>query len=286
MLDLHALLEKSDAVVRVELADLKGSVPREIGATIYVAKTAIHGTIGGGQLEYMAIDEARRMVRQGQSEQTVTIPLGPEIGQCCGGVVTLHFSLMDQQARFSAIARQAQEIAARPDIYIFGAGHVGRALAATLALLPVRPVLVDSRANELKLVETEVEQRCTPLPEAQVRATKAGSGFVIMTHDHALDFLLAREALLRGDAGYVGMIGSKSKRGTFAHWLKKQPLCGTEISLENLLCPIGAGGSRDKRPAVIAAMVAAELMTVLDEFCHRDTSAGTGSESEVSRSGP
>ena len=113
------------------------------------------------------------------------------------------------------IARSDKEMASRPHVYVFGAGHVGDALA--------------------------------------------GSSFVILTHDHALDFLIAAEALKRPDAAYVGMIGSKTKRATFKSWLLRE--IGNPDLFENLVCPIGGTAIKDTRPTVIAALATAEIMT-------------------------
>jgi xanthine dehydrogenase accessory factor len=103
-----------------------------------------------------------------------------------------------------------------------------------------------------------IETCLTAMPEAVVRDAPAGSSFVILTHDHALDFLIAAEALQRPDAPYVGMIGSQSKRARFASWFKGE---GYDPQLLNrLVMPIGAAGLGDKRPEVIAALAAAEIM--------------------------
>jgi len=261
---LQTFLNHHDHVIEVELADLKGSSPREVGATIFIAEDATYGTIGGGQLEYMAIDEARRMLRRHQGQKRLTVPLGPEIGQCCGGVVSLHFQLMDHRARLQAKEREARERAQQPNVYIFGSGHVGRALANALSLLPVKIRLIDSRPEELARAAPHIPQDCTPLPEAHIRTAPPASAFIILTHDHALDFLLAREALLRDDAAYVGMIGSRTKRGSFANWLRREEKEQANASLSRLTCPIGRDASKDKRPSVIAAMVAAEVITALE----------------------
>ena len=129
-MSLAAFLAAERDVVRVEIAATRGSTPRETGAHLYVSPSALWGTIGGGQLEYLAIDEARRMMRQGLANKEMTIPLGPEIGQCCGGVVTLSFTLLGEELRARAISQEQQGAAQRPAVYIFGAGHVGRALAS------------------------------------------------------------------------------------------------------------------------------------------------------------
>nr|WP_321455491.1 xanthine dehydrogenase accessory protein XdhC [uncultured Cohaesibacter sp.] len=261
---LKPFLQKSQNVVKVMLYEVKGSSPREAGACLYVSSTDLFGTIGGGQLEYIAIDEARRMLKRGETAKEMAVPLGPEIGQCCGGAVTLTFALMDANQKAEDVKAEQQHQISLPHVYIFGAGHVGRALAKALYLLPVRPILVDSRAEELELCDVEVEQRLTPLAENEVRSAPPASVYVILTHDHALDFMLAREALCRTDAAYVGMIGSKSKRATFGLWLKRQEPESAVACLSFLTCPIGArDGVRDKRPEVIAAMVAAEVMSVL-----------------------
>ena len=100
------------------------------------------------------------------------------------------------------------------------------------------------------------------LPEAVVRKAPPGSSFVILTHDHALDFLIAAEALRRADAPYVGMVGSRSKRARFASWHRSSG--GDPAGIARLVLPIGGtafpGGLGDKRPEVIAALAAAEIL--------------------------
>ena len=157
----------------------------------------------------MAIDAARALLARGGDRTTLDIPLGPEIGQCCGGRTCSRSRGSTPTAGSASHATAAAERRALPEVYVFGAGHVGRALAAALALLPVRPVLVDQRADELRLAPTGIDSLLTPLPEEAVRSAAPGGAFVVLTHDHALDFLIVREALARGDAAYVGMIGSQ-----------------------------------------------------------------------------
>lgn len=256
----EAFLDGEPEVVEVRLTRVRGSSPREAGTAMLVAATAVHGTIGGGQLEYMAIDAARQLLARGQAERTMDVPLGPDIGQCCGGRVELRLRRMDEAARRAAIRRAEDDRAALPHVYVLGAGHVGRALAACLALLPVRAVLVDGRPDELARCAAPVEARLAAIPEAEVRAAPAGSAFVVLTHDHALDFLLTAEALGRGDAAYVGMIGSATKRARFAAFCRAE--CDG-LAPDALVCPIGALGSDDKRPEVIAAFVAAEVIAAL-----------------------
>ncbi|WP_226781725.1 xanthine dehydrogenase accessory protein XdhC [Oceaniglobus trochenteri] len=257
---LSRFLADERDVVKLCLSGVRGSSPREVGAEMFVSPRGLHGTIGGGQLEYMAIDTARAMLRAGRRSESMDVPLGPEIGQCCGGRVTIDLAVMTGADRDAALAAESARQAARPQVQILGAGHVGRALARFFQFLPVRCVLIDGRAPELALADAGVEKRISAMPEADIRAAPAGSAFIVLTHDHALDFLLTTEALDRGDAAYVGLIGSATKRVKFERFHKEH---ARQSDCAALVCPIGAAGSTDKRPEVIAAHVVAEVMTAL-----------------------
>jgi xanthine dehydrogenase accessory protein XdhC len=141
---------------------------------------------------------------------------------------------------------------------MFGAGHVGKAIAVAIAPLPLRLAWIDTRAEEFpETMSQGAECVVAADPVARVTTAPAGASVLILTHSHALDFALAEAALKRGDFAYVGMIGSATKRRRFERWYVARG--GDVNSLSRLTCPIGAG-LRDKRPAVIAAMVAAELL--------------------------
>jgi xanthine dehydrogenase accessory factor len=261
--DIREFLRREPDCVFVEVTGAAGSTPRDTDAWMLVAADCIFGTVGGGQLEYMAIDHARRALRQGRPAEAMNVPLGPEIGQCCGGRVGLSFTDMNTALATFLIARGDREMASRPHVYVFGAGHVGDALAMALSLVPLRIILVDTREEELSASNVPGIETClAAMPEALVRDAPAGSSFVILTHDHALDFLIAAEALRRDDAAYVGMIGSKTKRATFASWAKKEGL--SEDAIGRLVLPIGGKTVSDKRPSVIAAMTSAEILVALN----------------------
>jgi xanthine dehydrogenase accessory factor len=258
--DIRDFLRREPAAILVEVTGAAGSTPRDTDAWMLVSQRAIFATIGGGQLEYMAIDHARRALRSGLDAAPMDVPLGPEIGQCCGGRVGLSFTPLNPELAGDLIARSDREMAARPHVYVFGAGHVGDALAMALSLAPLRVVLVDTREDELMASTVPRVETClTAMPEAVVRDAPPGSSFVVLTHDHALDFLIAAEALRRTDAAYVGMIGSKTKRATFRNWLTRE--IGRPELFDGLVCPIGGTAVKDKRPAVIAALAAAEITT-------------------------
>jgi xanthine dehydrogenase accessory factor len=254
----------ADRTAMVEVARAKGSTPREAGAYMLVSRSAIHGTIGGGQLEFMAIDQARQIIAdpKGLQELMLDIPLGPEIGQCCGGRVEVLIRLVDDELKAELLRTAEAEQERLPHIYLFGGGHVGQALAVALSLLPVRVTVVETRAEALDGMPEGVETRLTSVPEEMVRSAPAGAAFVVLTHDHALDFLIVAEALKRTDAAYVGMIGSQTKKATFRSWYLKSA-GGSEADFARLVSPIGGDTVKDKRPAVIAALAAAEIMTIL-----------------------
>ncbi|TIN18936.1 MAG: xanthine dehydrogenase accessory protein XdhC, partial [Mesorhizobium sp.] len=170
--------------------------------------------------------------------------------------------LVDAALATELVAAAEVEDAHLPHVYIFGGGHVGQALASTIALLPVHGVVIETRAEALEGMPETVETRLTAMPEAMVRNAPAGTAFAILTHDHALDFLIVAEALKRGDTAYVGMIGSKTKKATFRNWFLKSA-DGSQAEFARLVSPIGGDTVKDKRPQVIAALAAAEIMTAL-----------------------
>ncbi len=255
---LTTFLAQNPHAIAAELTSVRGSSPREQGTFMLVGPSTIFGTIGGGALEYMVIDHARRLIANGQATAAMDVPLGPEIGQCCGGRVGVSLRYADPVLRQQLTNRIAAEDAAQTHVYIFGAGNVGRALAQMLALLPLHTHVIDTRTDELIGLPANVDARAVPMPEAVVRSAPERSAYVILTHDHALDFMIAFEALKRLDSPYVGMVGSRTKRARFATWYRAEG--GDEASLERLVLPIGDQGLGDKRPEVIAALAAAEIM--------------------------
>lgn len=259
---LQSFLTSHPATIVAELTAVRGSSPREAGTFMLISPIAQIGTIGGGALEYMVIDRARQVLRDGLHEDSLDIPLGPEIGQCCGGRVDVALKRVTEAEAQRLVAKLEAELNARPHVYLFGSGHVGHALARALSALPLKVHVVDTRPEELTNLPDNVEAHAVAMPEAVARTAPAGSAFVILTHDHALDFLIAAEALQRADAPYVGMVGSKTKKAKFRSWYLGEGY--PAAALERLVLPIGGKafphGLGDKRPEVIAALAAAEIL--------------------------
>ncbi|UIJ72314.1 xanthine dehydrogenase accessory protein XdhC [Aurantimonas sp. HBX-1] len=257
---LSAAVAAGTPAALVTVVEARGSTPREAGVTMAVTATDIAGTIGGGRLEYDAIERARALLAAGENDVEMDVPLGPEIGQCCGGRVKLAIRRADPALIAGMLAEEEAARRARPAVLVFGAGHTGRALAAALALLPLNVRLVDSRPEMLDGLPDDVTAVAAALPEAEIADAPAGAAYVVMTHTHSLDFLLTAAALARGDAAYVGMIGSATKRERFRRHLEAE---GRGADIARLTLPIGGAALRDKRPAVIAALTAAEIATCL-----------------------
>ena len=263
---LEAFLQRqvNAPLIYVEIIEAEGSTPRGIGAYMLVSLSEISGTIGGGALEFIAIDHARKILLGDEINLEITCALGPSINQCCGGRVNLRFAEFDQTAREKLLAEDIQRRGLFPRIIIFGAGHVGQALAKTLSFLPVQTILTDTRSDclvDLSFESKSIEIVAHALPEKLVRDAQPCTAYIVLTHDHDLDFNIISETLKRGDASYVGLIGSKTKRASFQTRFLHDG--GTEAAFANLICPIGKNETGDKRPEVIAAFVAAELCAAL-----------------------
>lgn len=264
--DFAANLAAHDAML-VSVVSTQGSAPREAGAWMAVFPDRVLGTIGGGQLEWHAIDEARRRLRGGvggsappSQAQPLRHALGPSLGQCCGGVVYLGF---ERVALADLPALQARLQPPRTPLALFGGGHVGKALVHVLATLPFALTWIDSR-DEIFPAELPAGVQCEQSDpvQAAVRHLAAGSMVLIMSFSHAEDLDVVAACLLRlrerDDLPYIGLIGSQTKWATFGHRLQARGFAPAEIA--RITCPIGLPGITGKEPEVIAVSVAAQLL--------------------------
>ena len=247
-------------IARISVSDARGSTPREAGTFMLVTLTEQSGTIGGGDLEWNAIHQARRLLEHGGDALVQRISLGGNSGQCCGGEVWLNLDLPPADGLDAIMEQLDRQRRTQPLLLLFGAGHVGRALAHVLAPLPLRLAWCDSRPHEFgSTIPQGVEVHDDGAWERLVASAPAGSGALVLTQSHALDSVIVASILERGDFRYVGLIGSHTKRRRFEAGFRQIGL--PEDRSAALGCPIGDRGVRDKRPAVIAALVAAEIVT-------------------------
>ena len=325
----------SQAVVRILVAEAEGSVPREAGAVMWVWADGYDGTIGGGTLEHQAILYARALLTQEPPEwrrELRAYPLGPALGQCCGGMVRLLFEVcgascvgasgarpraagvMQEGERCSPLrhgqpavglvvrpivtgmppilvtdrhhsgdlplpvlrAIRAMLSGARPratllirdhiiepiaqpphPLYLYGAGHVGRAVVRALAGLPFAVAWVDVADNRFPAeMPPNAEVVVATDPAAIAAAAPENALHLIMTFSHALDLSLCN-AILGREFAWAGLIGSATKRARFEKRLREAGIA--DAALARLSCPIGIGGITGKEPAMIAISVAAQL---------------------------
>ena len=242
----------------VTVSDFKGSVPRETGTRMLVASDQIAGTIGGGHLEKIAIDEARTLLAHGGAVHERHFPLGPALGQCCGGAVTLRFEALTADALAAW-----PEAPVRFRLQLYGAGHVGRAIVRLLEDIPdCRVQWIDEREEEFprEPSASHIERVCVEPVEAEVRVAPPNAHYLVLTHSHDLDMRISEAILKRADFAFFGLIGSQTKRARFIHRFEARGIRPEVIS--RMTCPIGVPGITGKEPGVIAIAVVAQLLQV------------------------
>jgi xanthine dehydrogenase accessory factor len=272
---LRAFLAERRQVVLVTVAEATGSTPREMGARMLVTERETRGSIGGGELEFRAIAHARDLLKRNSLPAILNVALGPELGQCCGGRVSISIERADERELTNIELAEHAAAETQPMVLVFGAGHVGRALARSLSLLPFRVRWIDAREGEFGTAPlgANVEMVVTERWGEELGRAPPDAAYVVLTHSHSLDSLIVSAILERGDFTYCGLIGSLTKRRVFEHAFREVGI--PEDRIARLVCPIGDRGVDDKRPEVIAALVAAELVEVFAK-ARRDADLDAG----------
>lgn len=282
-------------VARVMIAGFKGSSPREVGAAMLVWADGQSGTIGGGALEWQATERARALLSTG-GHRLDSDALGPALGQCCGGVVTLLTEVwdagnlpasgpllarsLDGSAMPLAVRRLIDRARAQGEVtgpqlvqgwmvepmahparplWVWGAGHVGRALIEVLAPLPGLSITWIDTTPERFPAHVPPQVRALPVPDPaqSVALAPVDAEHLILTFSHALDLELCHRLLAHGFAG-CGLIGSATKWARFRSRLAG--LGHARHSIDRILCPIG-DPALGKHPQAIAIGVAARLLS-------------------------
>lgn len=247
--------------IRITVTRTAGSAPRDAGTSMIVWADRQDGTIGGGALEWEATLEARRMLREGRATQSRTVPLGPDLGQCCGGSVTLDWALNGAQAAPTAAS-----------LWIWGAGHVGRAIVNVMAPLPDYAITwVDTDSARFP---NDIPQGVTSVPAADMprlaNHAPANATHLIVTYSHEVDLALCHTLLTRGFAS-AGLIGSATKWARFRSRLAS--LGHTNAQISRIACPIGQP-ELGKHPTAIAVGVAVALLKQADQSVQQGETAG------------
>jgi xanthine dehydrogenase accessory factor len=288
---INAKLASDDAVL-ITIDSFEGSSPREVGAWMLVLAGEVLGTVGGGNLEHQAIAHGRDLLTKCAREpvplltsQTLAgdkvvladelrrYPLGPTLGQCCGGVVHLKFSYISAQDAIKREAALAIICWARDlnafKVALFGGGHVGKALVNVLGTLPCAITWVDSRDEIFpEDVPSHVQCEHSAPVHAAVNDVPAGSYVLIMSFSHAEDLDVVAACLMRlrekNDLPFIGLIGSKTKWATFRNRLEERGFSASEIA--RITSPIGINCITGKEPEVIAVSVAAQLLQMRSQL--------------------
>jgi xanthine dehydrogenase accessory factor len=236
---------QGQSYVLITLLGSHGSTPRDSGTKMVASEQAIYGSIGGGHLEFKALESAAKMLAAGVEDQRVEhFSLGASLGQCCGGRHTLLFESFPGN---------------NFNIALFGAGHVGSALTGILQQLPCRLRWVDSRDGQHSgnLPSNVIPVSCDD-PAAEVKTMPAASYYLIMTHNHQQDFEILEAVLKRGDARYIGLIGSETKWRRFQ--LRLQHRSYAPETYSHVRCPAGLTQVPGKMPVEVAVSIAGQII--------------------------
>jgi xanthine dehydrogenase accessory factor len=210
-----------------------------------VVEDEIFGTIGGGHLEFKTIEKAREQLKKGEDEQHIEhFPLGASLGQCCGGSTSVLFECFSG----SGI-----------NIVLFGAGHVGKALVNILSELPCKVHWVDNREEQFPdNTPSNVRKILTESPAHEVDTMPANSWYLVMTHNHPLDFEITERVLRRADSAYLGLIGSDTKWRRFK--MRFEHMGHAQDFYAPVRCPVGHSDVPGKLPMEVAVSISAEII--------------------------
>ena len=246
---VYQLSQQGQAYVLVTLVGVSGSTPRNSGTKMVICKDDIYDTIGGGHLEHKAIKYAHKMLDAGKDSQHLEhFQLGSNLGQCCGGNASVLFE------SFAAVG---------VNIMLFGAGHVGKALIPILAQLPCQIKWVDSRDDQFPTdvaLYHNVHKVVNEDPELEVANMPENSYYIVMTHNHQMDFDISQAILKRGDFTYLGLIASDTKWRRFQQRYKHRDIDQKQVARMN--CPIGLAQVGGKLPIEVAVSVAGEIINI------------------------
>lgn len=251
------------AFIIARIAEVRGSSPREHGASMLIAPQATLGSIGGGRLEHRVIEAACKQLAEGPFAgfRDDVFTLGPELGQCCGGRIRIRYQYCVDAGQW----RHPQQHGAEAfPIVLFGAGHVGKALAAILATQHCRLHWVDNREGQFPAaLPANTRQYVAANPADLVHELPPDAWVLVMTHDHALDLAICDAVLRRDSFRFLGLIGSQTKLAKFRKHLLDNGHSSEQLG--RITSPIGIPQIRSKQPERIALAAAAQLLALQEQ---------------------
>ena len=244
-------------IIKAKIISTEGSVPRNNNTFMLISKNNIFGSIGGGQLEFIIIELAKKHFKKNKFREIVNVPLGPSIGQCCGGYVQVEIEKFING--FEALKNESYTSNVIQDLYIFGAGHVGQELSTRVLDLDFNVNLVDSREEYLNLQKNKkIIKIYAKMPWLLLKNIKNKPYYIVLTHSHDHDFKIVNEILYMKDFEFLGLIGSKTKFNRFKSRLIK--FGHTNKGINKIECPIGLKNISSKKPAEIAISIIGRLL--------------------------
>lgn len=234
-----------------------GSTPRASGTKMVISGDHIYDTLGGGHLEFKVIEKARTLIAIGKSAQVIEqFHLAANLGQCCGGGAVILFEVMVSQ---------------HMKLDVYGAGHVAQALIPILAQLPIRIRWIDNREHVFpQHIPDNVIKVIDESPVEQAKLASSNSAFLILTHNHQLDFELTEAILKRNDALWLGVIGSDTKAKRFKYRLTHKEFSDTQI--EKMVCPVGLSNITGKLPMEVAVSISGQLIDLYQHQLKKNNS--------------
>jgi len=290
---LRDLLADGDAAVLVTVIAARGSTPREEGAWLALGHGGFAGTIGGGALEFEAMARAKRLIDEDVPWRRLVLDqsLGPGLGQCCGGHVQLLFERIspaemavleslpeDRPTWHPLVSGEKVHISAGPGddakagylrparplsraLFVYGAGHVGRAVMAVTGDLGFTRYWVDIHPDRFPAtMPDDVKMLVATDPARAAGQAPAGAVHLVMTHSHALDQAICETLMQKAVFGFLGLIGSATKEARFKRRLAETGI--DKAMLEKLVCPVGIRSVKGKDPARVALSIAAQLASL------------------------
>ena len=248
-------------IILATIIKAKGSVPRNENVSMAVSSSKQYGTIGGGELEYQVIKKSNDLLNSLDCNQRVIeLPLGPALGQCCGGFVKIQLSKF-KNGKNLLLKHDLKEqiINQNQNLYIFGAGHVANALLSKLDGVGFNIFVIDSRENFISKINTDyVFPILAKDPTIIIKNAPSKSYYLVLTHSHQLDLSICDSILKKNNFTFIGLIGSKTKKIRFTKRLRE--IGHDENSIDKIECPIGIRSIEGKEPDVIAISIIARLL--------------------------
>ena len=260
-IDLEKIKKIKKNIILAKIINTKGSVPRNENVKMAISSFEEYGTIGGGELEFQIIKKSRDLLNNNKKNKNIVdLPLGPALGQCCGGYVKIQLIKYKNGNILIKENDLINEIIENNlNLYIFGAGHVSKALISKIEGVGFNVFVVDSRENFIsKIKQSHVVPIFSKDNNIIIKNAPSNAYYLIMTHSHKIDLDICSLILNKNNFSFIGLIGSKTKKNRFSKRLADYGF--SKNLIEKIECPIGIENIKGKEPDIIAISIIARLL--------------------------